>query len=67
MPEMWIVVCTDLHAAFGIFVDEEAATLAAAKTTATDTQGCIYMPVSLAMLGKGEDVRQEKELKRGYL
>lgn len=59
MPDLWIVVCTELHAGFGVFNNRDKALFAAAEMTASDRDGCTYLPVQLIPL----DAQSQREVK----
>ena len=69
--EIWCIVCTELHAAFGLFRTEKAATLAAVNFTTHDKEGCVYMPVqmmsNLTVMNPGESNDNRDNVHHGYL
>lgn len=65
MPELWIVVCTELHAGFGVFNNRDRALFAAAEMTASDRDGCTYLPVQLISLD-GSRPQDESDKSGGH-
>ncbi len=51
-PEMYIVACTDLHAAMGPYLSMKQALKVAKRATNEDPGQCVYMPVPFLFEGE---------------
>ena len=62
MPrEQWLIVCTDLHAAFGFYGSERDAEYQAVAMTAQGMheQGCVFQPIPLTVINKTKEEASE--------
>lgn len=55
--QLWVVVCTEYHGAFGPFSVRDTALAFAKEQTASDKGNCVYVPVPLT-LGPGAETRR---------
>ena len=55
--EQWLIVCTDLHMAFGFFESERDAEYQSIAMTASrmHEEGCVFQPIPLTIVNKVEE------------
>jgi len=58
MPELFVVVCSELHSAIGPFDDPRVALVVAQKMTRESPEGCTYVPMPFRVVGKVIDAHE---------